>query len=245
MALWNAFKNQPDFARTQYYPTLPIYLNNIADSFSRLTRNILNTFLVAGIGTIGVLFISSLSSYAFARMNFPGRKVLFMLVMALMMVPGILTLVPSFMLYKSVFGLDNYAILIFPMWVGAPLGGIFLLRSFFEGIPETVFEAARIDGAKEFMVYAKICLPLSLPILGTMTIIQVTNVWNDYFWPMITIKNEKLLTVPAALFLKYATSSNYPLMYANYLVASIPLILLFVIGTKYYVEGLTSSALKL
>ncbi|MDD6235836.1 MAG: carbohydrate ABC transporter permease [Clostridiales bacterium] len=244
MALWGAFKSPTNFTETQWYPTLPLYFSNFWYALEKLVRPILNTLLVAILGTAGVLFISSLSAYAYARMKFPGQNFLYMFVMALMMVPGCLTLVPSYMLYKGTIGIDNYAIMILPMWVGAPVSGVFLLRGFFAGLPEGIFEAARIDGAKEFFIYTRICLPLSLPILGTMTIMQFSNVWNDYFWPMITIKNENLLTVSASLLLKYAASTQ-PAMYAGYLVASLLLVFLFLFANRYYVEGLASTALKL
>lgn len=244
MALWGSFKSPSNFTETQWYPTFPLYLSNLWYALEKLIRPILNTLLVAVVGTAGVLFISSLSAYAYARMKFPGRNFIYMFVIALMMVPGCLTLVPSYMLYKGTIGIDNYAIMILPMWVGAPISGVFLLRGFFSGLPEGIFEAARIDGAGEFYVYTHICLPLSLPILGTMTIMQFSNVWNDYFWPMITIKNENLLTVSASLLLKYA-ASTMPATYAGYLVASLLLVFLFLFANRYYVEGLASTALKL
>ena len=103
-----------------------------------------------------------------------------------------------------------------------------------------------MDGAGEFKLYTKMCLPLSVPIMGTMTINLFTSVWNDYMWPMITIKDESLLTVSAMLFLKYNNNAgSYPAMYAGYLVTALPLIVLFILMTKHYVEGLSSSAIKM
>ena len=186
MSLWSSVKKEVSFQATKWYQTLPMYFSNIAYAFRKLTRYMLNTVLVAGCGTLGMLFISSLAAYAFSKLHFPGKNIFYMAVISLMMIPGILTLVPSFMLYKSLIGLDNYMILILPQIVG-PVFGVFLLRSFFEGIPEDIFEASRIDGAGEFKIYMKVCLPLSLPIMGTLAIMQITNAWNDYMWPMITI----------------------------------------------------------
>lgn len=206
-----------------------------------------NTVFVAVTATLGMIIISTLSAYTFARMEFPGKKLLFALIIGLMMIPGVLTLVPSYVLYKNIIGLDNYSILILPTIVGAPVFGTFLLRTFFEGVPESIFEAAKIDGSSEFKTYYKICMPLSVPIIITLAIMQINGIWNDYLWPMITIKNEKLYTISAGLLLNYvgAYSSNYPLIFAGYLVASIPLILVFVYANKYYIEGLTSSGMKL
>lgn len=247
MTFWCALKNVPGYAYSKWFPTLPLYLSNISFAISKLYVYIFNTIFVACTGTAGMLFVASISAYTFARMKFPGRNFLYMLVIALMMIPGILTLVPSYMIYKSIFGLNNYVILIVPIIAGGSVFGVFLLRSFFEGIPEEIFEAARIDGAKEFTSYMKICLPLSIPIMGTLAIMQISGVWNDYIWPMITIKDDHFFTISAGLLMNYVGgySSNYPEIFAGYLVASIPLILLFVFANKYYVEGLTSSAMKL
>ena len=246
MSLWSSVKNEVSFQATKWYPTLPMYFSNIAYAFRKLTRYMLNTVLVAGCGTLGMLFISSLAAYAFSKLHFPGKNIFYMAVISLMMIPGILTLVPSFMLYKSLIGLDNYMILILPQIVG-PVFGVFLLRSFFEGIPEDIFEASRIDGAGEFKIYMKVCLPLSLPIMGTLAIMQITNAWNDYMWPMITIKNNDLMTISAGLMLNYVgrTNSNYPIITAGYLVASIPLIFIFIFANKFFIQGLTGSAMKL
>lgn len=246
MAVWGAFKNANEFAKTQWYPTLPLDFSSFISAFKKLSPAILNTVFIACVGAAGVLFLSSITAYAFARMKFPGKEFLYMLILGLLMIPSILTLVPSFMLYKKLLGTDNHWIMIVPLWVGSPVGGVFLMRSFIEGIPESVFEAARLDGAGEFKLYTKMCLPLSVPIMGTMTINLFTSVWNDYMWPMITIKDESLLTVSAMLFLKYNNNAgSYPAMYAGYLVTALPLIILFILMTKHYVEGLSSSAIKM
>lgn len=206
----------------------------------------LNTVIVAGVGTLGMLVVSSLAAYSFSKLKYPGKNLIYMAVIALMMIPGVLTLVPSFMLYKSIFGLDNYLILIMPQIMG-PVFGVFLLRSFFEGIPEDIFEAARIDGANEFRAYYMICVPLSMPIMGTLAIMQISGIWNDYIWPMITIKSDKYMTIAAGLMLNYVgpTNTNYPIITAGYLVASIPLIFLFIFCNKFYIQGLASSSMKL
>ena len=125
--------------------------------------------------------------------------------------------------------------------------GVFLLRIFFEGIPGEIFESARIDGANEVKAYFYIGLPMSMPILGTLAIMQIINCWNDYMWPMITIQDESLMTIACGLLTRFSVQygSNYPIMFASYMVASIPLILLFIYANKFYIEGLTSSAIKL
>jgi ABC-type glycerol-3-phosphate transport system permease component len=194
-----------------------------------------------------MLFISSLSAFTFARMRFLGREVLFMAVIIVMMIPGVLTLVPSYMLYKSFGLLNSYLVLIIPIIVGGPVFGTFLLRAFFQAIPEDIFDAAKIDGCTDFQLYYKVGLPLCMPILGTLTIMQVMGTWNDYIWPMITIQNEKFLTISAGLILQFTKvySNAYTLSFAGYMLASLPLIFLFIFANRYYIQGLTTSALKL
>jgi multiple sugar transport system permease protein len=247
MAFWNAFKSELGYLYTRWYPTIPLRFRNFVVSFPRIWRYIVNTLIVAAFGTAGMLFVSSLAAYAFARMRFAGKEAVYMAVIALMMIPGILTLVPSFMLYKGFGLLNTRLVLIIPIISGGSVFGTFLLRAFFSGIPEDIFEAARIDGAKEFKVYWLICLPLCMPILGTLTIMQINGIWNDYMWPMVTQQNHEKLTISAGLIVQFVRefSTNYPAQFAGYLLSSIPLILVFIFANKYYIEGLTSSAIKL
>lgn len=248
MTLWGAFKNSNTFEVTKWFPTFPLRVTNIASAFPDVYRYILNTFFVAIAGTIGSLFIAALASYAFARLQFMFKNFLYMAVISLMMIPGVLTLVPSYMLYQNIVGLNNYAILILPIIVGGPIFGVFLLRAFYEGLPESVFESARMDGATEFTVFSKICIPMSIPIMGTLAIMQVISVWNDYMWPIITIRSDELLTISAGLIQRFSSvtgAPNYPITFAAYLLSSLPLIFLFITANKYYIEGLTSSSIKL
>ncbi|MDD4107097.1 MAG: carbohydrate ABC transporter permease [Prolixibacteraceae bacterium] len=246
MALWSAFKNENTFQYTKWYPTLPLFLDNIAVAVTSLSRYMFNTAFVALTGTAGMLAVSSLAAYSFSKLNFPGKNVIFVLVIALMMIPSVLTLVPAFMLYKQLVGLDNYAIQILPQIVG-PVFAVFLLRSFFEGLPDSVFEASRIDGASELSIYTRICLPLSKPIIGTLTIMQISGSWSDYQWPLLTLKSEEYFPISLGLMLRYVgqTTTDYPHITAGFLVASTPLILLFVFANKFYVQGLTGSGMRL
>lgn len=247
MTFWCAFKNDLIFDSSKWYPTFPFRISNLATAFNSIWRYILNTIIVAATGTICMLFIASLSSYTFARMEFVGKEVLFMSVVALMMIPGVLTLVPAYMIYKSFGFLDSYAALILPIVTGGPIFGIFLLRHFFSSIPKDVFESAQIDGAGHFRIYYSIAVPLCIPILGTLTIMQIVGVWNDLLWPMITIKDQNLLTISAGLLIRFTGqySQNMPVTFAGYLVSSVPLILLFAYANKYYVEGLVNTAIKM
>lgn len=246
MALWNSFKSDIAYEYTRWYPTLPLRISNVRVAFELTSRYMFNTVIVGVVGTIGMLLIASLASFAFAKMRFPGRKVFFSMVLALMMVPSILTLVPSYIMYKA-FGLhDNLMALILPMWTGGCVFAVFLLCTFFAGIPKDLFDAAQIDGATLLRCYYTIALPLSMPILGTLLIMQIVNVWNDYIWPQLVLSEEKF-TISAGLLLQFRSEhiSNMPVMFAGYLVASSPLILLFIFANKFYIQGLVSTAIKM
>ena len=247
VALWGAFKTNAEFTVSKWYPTLPFYFDNFFVAFKALWPYMLNTIFVGGVGTLGVLAVSCPAAYVFARKRFPGKNILFFLVIGLMMIPAIMTLVPSFMLYKDLVGTDTYLILIIPVITGGSVFATFLLRSFFEGIPEGIFEAARLDGAGDFLCFFKICLPLSIPILFTLAIMQFNGVCNDYIWPMIACPTDSSkLTIAAAIKKEFLSgnSGSYPTLFAGYLVSSLPLVALLLFGNKYYVEGLTNSAIK-
>ncbi len=246
MALWNSFKSDLAYNSSRWYPTLPLRVKNLVTAFSMVKNYIFNTVAVAIAGPFIMLAISSLAAYTFSRMDFPFKKTLFSMVIMLMMVPGVLTLVPAYILYKSLGLYDSLLALILPIATGGCIFGVFLLNSFFGGLPKDTFESAKIDGATEFQCYYKIALPLCIPILGTLAIIQIIGVWNDFLWPRIMLSEEKY-TISAGLLLTFAGeyTSNMPVMFAGYLAASSPLILLFIFANKFYIEGLVSTSIKM
>lgn len=247
MTLWDAFKSPSAYDTSKWYPTLPLRVSNLKVAFGGTWRYVVNTVVVAVAGGAGCLFIASISAYTFARMEFPGRKLLFSLVIGLMMVPGVLTLVPSYAIYRNMGLLDSLWVLILPVVIGGSIFGVFLLNSFFQGIPRDIFEAAKIDGAGDFQCYAKVAVPLCIPIMSTLAIMKFIDVWNDYLWPMITIHDYNKLTISSGLIVSFTKqySSNMPVTFSGYVIASLPLIVLFVTANRYYVEGLVSSAIKM
>lgn len=230
-----------------------------SDAF-RFIHDYIGNSLLVGIGVVtGVVFLSSLSGYVFARINFVGKETMFMLIISLMMIPGLLTLVPAFLWYKQfpfvggndwlgVGGhgfLDTRWALIIAYISGGQTFGIFLCRTFFETLPSSLFEAARIDGASEFQTYWHIAVPLSLPILATLAIMNFVGVYNDYIWPLVTIGDDKIQVFAVGV-TKFGAEGNldYAPQMAGYLIGALPLILVFAFGMKYYVEGLTKGAVK-
>ena len=248
MAVWCAFKTTVEYDISKFYPTLPLRLANLATAFTQVGRYMYNTVAVAVFGIAGSVFISSLASFAFAKSDFPGKALFFTLVLCLMMIPGVLTLVPQFLMYKGMHLNDTLFAVLLPQWTMQPVGAVFLLSMFFRALPRDLFNAAEIDGATDFQIYYLIALPLCIPILVTLSIQQINTLWNDYLWPMTVIStNYEKLTISAGLIVEFRNlySQNMPVTYAGYLIASLPLLLVFLFGNKFYIQGLMSSSIKM
>ncbi|HZO86872.1 MAG TPA: carbohydrate ABC transporter permease [Chthonomonadaceae bacterium] len=231
-----------------------------ARAYSALVGYILNTLIVAAATVLGVLVLSSMAGYTFARHRFPGREGLYYLILALLMIPGVLTLIPTYALVKAIqlpalhigawtFGpfalLNTRWALILPYISGGQVFGILLCRSFFQSLPEELFEAARLDGAAELDVYRRIALPLSRPILATVAIMTVLSVYNDYIWPLVALSDSSLQTFSVGV-TKFAGEFNldYGPTLAGYVLGSLPLLLLFALGMRQFIQGITAGALK-
>lgn len=245
MMVVGAFKSGSVYKLNKWLPSLPLRIDNISVAFNATSGYLVNTLLVAVLGICGLIIISSMASFAMSKLKFIGSKICFSMVLALTMLPGVLSLTPQIILYKTL-GLDNSLFaLILPMWTGGCVFGVFLLNSFYAGLPNELFEAADLDGANSFQKYIMIAVPLSLPIIATLVIMQITNVWNDYMWPKLILRETKY-TIAAGLAFQFEGSNvSQTIKYAGYLVAAIPVVFLFVFFNRFYVEGLASSGLKL
>lgn len=203
-----------------------------------------NSVVVALLTVLGNLVFCSMVGYALAKMDFPGKKVLFAVVLITLMVPGIVTFVPLFVMVSS-FGLtSSYAALILP-FVTTPLG-VFLMRQFMLGIPDELLEAARIDGAGELRIFARVVMPLCGPPLATLGILTFLASWNNFLWPLVAAQSEDMYTLPVAISL-YATGQNatdYGLLLAGSVLVIAPIILLFVFLQRYFIQGVATTGLK-
>ncbi|MCM2997012.1 carbohydrate ABC transporter permease [Paenibacillus cellulositrophicus] len=225
----------------------PAKWNNYGAAFTSIWRYMVNSILYAVGASACVILLSSISGYIFAKKSFPGKELLFMMMLAMMMIPGVLTLIPSYVLYNNL-GLTNTPwVIIIAGAAGGQIFGTFLCRSFMSGIPSELFEAARIDGASEIRVFFQIVIPLSLPILATLFIMQAVGVYNDYIWPLLTIRDSSLQVVAVGLtvFTKQFGITDMGTQFSAYAISSIPLILIFSFGMKYYIQGMTQGALKM
>lgn len=206
-------------------------------------RYLLNSFIVSGSITFLHLLVASLSAYAFARLNFPGRDRLFLLYLATLMIPGQVTMIPNFILIKLLRLTDSYTGLIIPNVFSA--FGVFLLRQFFMTIPRDYEDAARIDGASRFYIYSRIILPLSVPALSTLAIFTFVFQWNNLLWPLIVVSKDsmKTITIGLASFQgMYGTTWN--LLMAAAVMGVLPSVVAFLIGQRYLIKGITLTGLK-
>src|SRR5690606_1479956 len=160
----------------------------------------------------------------------------------------LLTLVPLFLQIKDFNLLNNHWGLILPYAAGNQILGIFILRGYFESIPKEIFESARIDGASELVVLRKIAMPMALPVIGTVAIVVAIAVWNDFILPLVVLSDQSLWTIPIGLINfqnQFVTTENWGSMFAGYVIASLPLVLLFIFTMKYFIKGLTAGAVKM
>ncbi|MFD0670882.1 carbohydrate ABC transporter permease [Cohnella sp. GCM10027633] len=220
---------------------------NYGDAFRTIWRYIANTIGYAVAASLCVMALSSLSGYIFAKKKFPGKNMLFMMMLAIMMIPSVLTLIPSFVLYDNM-GLTNTPwVIIVASAAGGQIFGTFLCRTYMAGLPSELFEAARMDGANEARVFLQIVIPLSLPILATLFIMHSVGVYNDYIWPLLTIQDShmQVISVGLTIFTKQFGVTDKGTQFAAYALSSVPLLLIFSFGMRYYIQGMTQGALKM
>jgi multiple sugar transport system permease protein len=202
-----------------------------------------NTVIVTVASVLGNLVFCSLAGYAFARIKFFGREVVFILVLATLMIPFQVVIIPTFLIVRKLGLIDTLGALILPNLAGA--FGIFLLRQFFRSLPIELEEAARIDGASRLGVLFKIVLPLSGPALATLAVITFLWTWNDFLWPLITIYNPNHMTLQLGLAtFQGAHQSTTNLLMAANVMSVLPVLLLFFLAQRYFVRGIATSGLK-
>ncbi|MGZ4131404.1 MAG: carbohydrate ABC transporter permease [Actinomycetota bacterium] len=203
----------------------------------------LNTLIVTIVVVIGNLLFCSLAGYAFARLKFFGRDVMFMLVLATLMIPFQVIIIPTFLIVRKLGLIDSLGALIVPNLAGA--FGIFLLRQFFRTLPIELEEAARIDGASRLGVLFKIVLPLSGPALATLAVITFLWTWNDFLWPLVTIYSANKMTLQLGLLtFQGAHQTNTHLLMAANMMSMVPMLLLFFVAQRWFIRGIATTGLK-
>ena len=218
---------------------------NYVDIWTRipLLTFILNTAKLTIIVTLLQLFTSSFAAYAFAKLNFKGKKVLFLGYIATIAVPWQAYMVPQFMMMRS-WGLNNTHLAIILLQAFSAFG-VFLMKQFYEGVPSELCEAARIDGLSEYGIWWRIMLPLSKPALSTLVIFTFVSTWNDFLGPMIYLTKTELKTIQIGLRMCITQySAEYGLIMAGSVIALIPVLIVFLALQKYFVQGVASAGLK-
>jgi multiple sugar transport system permease protein len=225
----------------------PVSLDGYRLLFTQIPfiRNFLNTVLVCVVVVTGQLLFNSMGAYAFARLKFPGRDKLFLLWLATMMIPGQVTMIPTFIIIKNFGWINTYWALIIPPLLFSAYG-TFLMRQFFMTIPDELEDAARIDGAGYFRIFFSIMLPLVRPALAAFGVFAFVYFWNDFTWPLIVINSENMKTMQVAI-ATLATSGyfvDWATLLAGATLSIIPLLLLFFLAQRQFVEGIVMTGLK-
>ena len=228
----------------QWIPKNPRWQNYV-DIWTQipLLTFVKNTVKITVVVTLLQLFTSSFAAYAFAKMQFKGKNVLFLGYIATIAVPWQAYMVPQFMMMSSWHLNNTHLAIIFLQAFSA--FGVFMMKQFYEGIPDDLCEAARIDGMSEYRIYASIMLPLSKPALSTLTIFTFVATWNDYLGPLIYLKSQEKKTIQLGLKMFISQySSDYGLIMAGSVLSLIPVLIVFLVLQKYFVEGVASTGLK-
>jgi multiple sugar transport system permease protein len=202
-----------------------------------------NSTLVAALWVIGRCVFDTMAGYAFARMQFPGRQIVFLMILSTLMVPGIVLIIPRFLILDRLGLLNSYGALTVPFVSSA--FGIFLMKQFFESIPMELEEAARIDGASRYRMFAQVILPNAMPALITLTIFTFQGSWNAFLEPLIYISNADFFTLPIGLaFFRYEFKTDWPTQMAIAVVSTVPIAIFFIVFQRYFVASNTSSGIK-
>jgi multiple sugar transport system permease protein len=206
-------------------------------------RYLFNSFLIASATTLIALLLNTMAGYAFAKLQFSGRERVFRVLLAALVIPVQVTMMPLFLMLKQVGLVNSYAGAIIPGMAG--IFGIFLVRQYARSIPDELLEAARIDGAGEFRIFFQIILPVLKPILVTLAIFVFLASWNDFMWPLIVLTDSSLHTLPVALAsLSREHVQDNELMMAGSVVTVLPVLLLFLVLQRYYLQGLMTGSVK-
>jgi len=221
-------------------------LDNFTNLFGRenFARYFFNSTVVAVSVTIGNLVFCSMLGYALAKLEFPGKRVVFLLVLATLLVPSVVTFMPLFLVASNLGILNTHAGLILPFLAGA--FGVFLMRQFIMGIPDELLDAARVDGAGEYYIFWRIVMPLCGAPLATLAILTFLGSWNSFLWPLVAALTQDLYTLPVAvaLFSTGQQESNIALQLAGAVIVVAPVVLIFIVLQRFFTQGIAMTGIK-
>lgn len=219
---------------------------NYVDVFTKqnMAAGLFNSAKIAVINTVGSLFFASLAAYAFAKLKFRGSRWLFMVLIATMMIPGQVTLIPMFIIFKNLGWIDTHLPLMVPS-ILCNAYGVFMLRQFFTSIPDAFADSAHIDGCSRFRIYWNIILPLSIPSLVTLALFNFMGNWNNFLTPLIYLNTQSKFTIPLIVMsFKNMYYANWSLLMAASCVALVPVIILYLFTQRYFISGIMIGGVK-
>jgi multiple sugar transport system permease protein len=228
----------------RFWPADPSFFNyKVAITNLPLVRYYLNSLFVTVASTLGYLFFSSLTGYAFAKGRFIGKSVLFLILLTTLMIPFEIRMIPMYLLMRQLHLSDSYAALILPFITGG--FGTFLMRQYISAIPDELIDAARVDGASELTIYARIVLPLCGPALAALTVLSALWRWNDVLWPLLVISNRNLYTITFGLAIAGRSQGIFTgVALATSAIAILPLMILYLFLQRYIIRGIMLTGLK-
>lgn len=248
MMILNSLKGTKDYYANPLGWPVSLVWHNFVAAWNGVHVYFWNTVFVGAVSVVLGVSFAAMSAFVFARYKFRGKALLFVLYLGLLMIPGLLVLVGLFLEIKTFQLLNSWWSLILPYTAGSQAFGVFILRAFFTSIPEELFEAGRADGASEWYMFLRIGVPLAMPSLGTVAILSILGVWNDYLWPTVALNTSNMFTISAGI-MQFASSFGVIVpggqVFAAYLIGTIPVLVLIGFTMKYYLAGLLGGALKL
>nr|WP_246351527.1 carbohydrate ABC transporter permease [Deinobacterium chartae] len=246
-ALWMLSTSlKPDtqvFADPPVWIPSPLEWGNYAKAWmsAPFTRFALNTVLYAVVVTVATVLSNALIAYGFAKLRFPGRDLMFFTMLATMMIPGMVTMIPQYVLFSKLGWVGSYLPLVVPTFFGSAFY-VFLMRQYFLGIPNELSEAARVDGASELWIWWRVILPLSKPALAAVAIFTFDGAWNDYVGPLLYLNDESLYTLQVGLAMfRSSFDVQWQYLMAASVIVLIPVVIIFFLFQKYFIEGASFS----
>lgn len=225
----------------------PVVWNNYVEAliYKPFGIYLKNTMIIVALNEVAILFSASYCAYGFARVRFPGREFWFGVVLATMMLPGVVTMIPTFIIFSKLKWIDTFLPMTVPFFFGGEAFNIFLLRQFFRSIPEELADAARIDGCSEHRIYWSLFMPLAKPALTTVAIFTFLNTWNDFMAPLLYLNSPENFTVSLGLAtFRSVMRTRWDLLMAATTAMTLPVIVLFFAGQRYFVKGVVLTGLK-
>lgn len=244
LAIYLSIRNSTEVATDFWGLPEVIHIENYLKAFKDISMPIIRSLSMSAIAIILLLILSSSMSYVFARMKFAGKEIIFTMYAIVMMIPGVLTIAPLFMIVNKFHLLNTWWAIILPYVSWWQVIGIIIGRNNYRAIPETLFEAARVEGAGDFYCFTKIAVPLTRPVLITIAITALLAYYNDYIWPVLVLSGDKKLFSMFIVELGSGNMSDIGVTSAAYVIGSIPLILIMASCLKYYLQGALAGALK-